>query len=215
MPGCRTGGASFARAGWILAAIGTAAMAKAQGPEPGRPPGGPGPVLDASTTRAPVVFSGGHETDPKDHGRPVVLIAAALGAPAEVFREAFRHVRPAPAGTEPDPRQVRENKAVLLAALSRYGVTNERLDTVSNYYRYVPGRGELWPTKPAAAYALLKKGAVVGYGVTTGGSGYSSPPTVTVPGLPGATAIVQLSFDKAFEKNGSVSGITVVARAGK
>ncbi|NBQ65466.1 MAG: hypothetical protein EBT95_08050 [Verrucomicrobia bacterium] len=30
-------------------------------------------------TRVPVVFSGGHETDPRDHGRPVVLIAGALG----------------------------------------------------------------------------------------------------------------------------------------
>lgn len=32
-------------------------------------------------TRVPVVFSGGHETDPRDHGRPVVLIAGALGIP--------------------------------------------------------------------------------------------------------------------------------------
>ena len=35
--------------------------------------------------------------------RPVVLIAAALGVSSDVFREAFSHVRPAPAGTRPDP----------------------------------------------------------------------------------------------------------------
>ena len=114
-----------------------------------------------STTRVPVVFSGGHETDPRDRGRPVVLIAAALGVPADVFREAFSHVRPAPAGTAPDPRQVRDNKAALLDALGPYGITNERLDTVSDYYRYVRRRGKLWPTKPASAYALVRDGKIV------------------------------------------------------
>ena len=73
-----------------------------------------------------------------------------------------------------------------MAALAPYGVTNERLDTVSNYYRYVRSRGELWPTQPAAAYALVRRGVVTGYVVTSGGSGYSSPPIVTVPGMTGA-----------------------------
>jgi hypothetical protein len=162
-----------------------------------------------AATHVPVVFSGGHETDPRDRGRPVVLVAGALGVPTEVFREAFSHVRPAPAGTEPDPQQVHDNKEALLAALSRYGVTNDRLDTVSDYYRYVRGRGELWPTKPAVAYALVKDGVITGYVVTSGGSGYSSPPTVTVPGIPGAAARAQLSFSKVFEKNGAVSAIMV------
>src|SRR5581483_6178092 len=40
----------------------------------------------------PVVFSAGHETDPRDGGRPVALIAAALGVKPEVFRAAFRGV---------------------------------------------------------------------------------------------------------------------------
>ena len=126
----------------------------------------PGP----SMTRVPVVFSGGHETDPRDRGRPVVLIAAALGVPSDVFREAFRHVRPAPAGTAPDPRQVRENKAALLDALGPYGITNKRLDTVSDYYRYVRRRGKLWPTKPASAYALVREGKIVSFVVTNGGA---------------------------------------------
>src|SRR5947209_5523361 len=67
---------------------------------------GPAPA-PAGETRIPVTFAGGHETDPRDRGRPVVLIAAALGVPADVFRAAFRNVTPAPAGREPDPEQVR------------------------------------------------------------------------------------------------------------
>lgn len=158
-------------------------------------------------SRVPVVFSGGHETDPRDGGRPVVLVAGAFGVASDVFREAFSHVRPAPAGTEPDPEQVRKNKSALMAALGRHGITNERLDTVSNYYRYVRGRGEMWPTKPAVAFALVKDGVVTGYEITSGGSGYSSAPAVSVPGVKGSRAEVQLSFDKLFEKNGAVSTI--------
>jgi hypothetical protein len=166
----------------------------------------------ASTTRVPVVFSGGHETDPRDRGRPVVLIAAALGVPSDVFREAFSHVRPAPAGTAPDPRQVRDNKAALMDALGPYGITNERLDTVSDYYRYVRRRGKLWPTKPATAYALVQDGKIVSFVVTNGGSGYTSPPTVTVRDFEGAgaSAKVELSFSKQFVNNGSVASIKLV-----
>jgi hypothetical protein len=164
----------------------------------------------SSTTRVPVVFSGGHETDPRDRGRPVVLIAAALGVPSNVFREAFSHVRPAPAGTRPDPEQVRRNKEALMDALEKYGVTNDRLDEVSNYYRYVRRRGELWKTRPAAAYALVKDGKVTSVMITNGGSGYSSPPTVTVHDVPGFEAEVKLAFSKQLNKNGSVASIKLV-----
>ena len=34
--------------------------------------------------RIPVQFTGGHDTDPVDQGRPVVLIAAALGVEPEI-----------------------------------------------------------------------------------------------------------------------------------
>jgi hypothetical protein len=165
---------------------------------------------DASMIRVPLVFSGGHETDPRDRGRPVVLVAAALGVPSDVFREAFRQVRPARAGTEPDPRQVRANKAALMTALEPYGVTNRRLDTVSNYYRYVRSRGELWPTKAAAGYALVENGKITSFVITSGGSGYSSPPTATVPDVNAVRAKVELSFSKQFEKNGSVAAITLL-----
>ncbi len=160
-------------------------------------------------TRTPVVFSGGHETDPQDRGRPVVLVAAGLGVPTEVFREAFKGVRPAPGGTKPSRQRERENKAVLLKALGKHGVTNERLDAVSDYYRYVPGRGELWTNRPAQAVALVKDGKVIGYEILDGGSGYSSPPEVTVPKIKNAKAAVKLSFGKDLETNGSISAITV------
>jgi hypothetical protein len=165
---------------------------------------------ETQSVHVPVVFSGGYDTDPRDGGRPVVLIAPALGVPSEVFREAFRHVRPAHAGTRPDPEQVRQNKAALMNALGRYGVTNERLDTVSNYYRYVRSRGEMWPTRPASAYAVVEKGVVTRYVITDGGSGYTSPPTITVPGISVAAAKIQLSFGKSFDRNGSIAAITVV-----
>jgi hypothetical protein len=163
---------------------------------------------DPSMTRVPVKFSGGHETDRRDRGRPVVLIAAALGVKPEVFRDAFSHVRPAPAGTRPDPDQVRENKDALMDALGPYGITNDRLDEVSNYYRYVRSRGEMWPTKPAQAYAEVKDGKIVKFVVTKGGAGFSSPPTITVPGFDIATK-VELAFGKKLEKNGSVVAITL------
>jgi len=164
---------------------------------------------DASMTRVPVKFSGGHETDRRDRGRPVLLIAAALGVSSDVFRDAFSQVRPAPAGTRPSPDQVRKNKESLMNALGPHGVTNDRLDEVSNYYRYVRSRGEMWPTKPAQSYAEVEGGKIVRFVVTKGGSGYSSPPIVSVPGFDVATK-VELSFGKKFETNGAVAAITLV-----
>ena len=90
-----------------------------------------------------------------------------------------------------------------MEALGSYGVTNERLDMVSDYYRYVRGRGALWPTKPAAGYALVETGKITRFVVTRGGSGYSSPPTTTVPNFDGIAVKVELSFSKQLKKNGS------------
>jgi hypothetical protein len=160
-------------------------------------------------SQVPLVFSGGHETDPQDRGRPVILIAGALGVPPQVFRTAFRQVRPARAGTEPEPAQVRQNKSALMAALRPYGVTNERLDTVSNYYRYVRSRNESWPVKAAVGYAVVQNGIVLRYVITDGGSGYSSPPQVTIKDLPGATGTAQIAYGPAFDRNGSVSSVVV------
>lgn len=169
---------------------------------------GAAPAQTSATQQTlPVEFSGGHETDPRDHGRPVVLVAGALGVQPEDFREAFSHVHPAPPGKEPEPEQVRENKAALMSALGKYGVTNERLDQVSNYYRYRRERGQMWPTSPAKAYANVRDGKVVSIVVTTGGSGYSSPPSVHVPGARLTAATAELQFSANFEQNGMIKGI--------
>lgn len=173
-------------------------------------------ALPPGVTRVAVTFSGGHETVPVDHGRPVKLIAAALGVKDEVFRDAFSRVHPAgPGSGGPTREEAQANKKVLMDALGKFGITNERLDTVSNFYRYPPGRGNRWKTQPATANALVKNGAVIGYEIISGGYGYTTPPTVSVPGIAAATAKVELAFGKDFETNGAVSAITVAQGKGK
>src|SRR3954451_20959339 len=132
-------------------------------------------VTQASETKIPVTFSGGHETDPKDHGRPVVLVAAALDVKPEVFRKAFSGVTPA-RGRGPTGDEARRNKEALMKVLGPYKVTNDRLDEVSDYYRYRPQASELWPTKPAKAYSIVDGGRIKKVIVTEPGAGYSSPP---------------------------------------
>ncbi|MET0263493.1 MAG: hypothetical protein ABW223_11380 [Rariglobus sp.] len=165
--------------------------------------------LPAGVTRVPVVFSGGHETEPVDRGRPVKLIAAALGVTDEVFREAFSAVRPAgPESGGPTHHEAQKNKAALMTVLKKHGITNERLDAVSNYYRYLPGSSALWKNKPATANALVKNGQVIAYEITQAGAGYTTPPTVTIPGINASPAKVVLSFGKDLETNGSISSVT-------
>jgi hypothetical protein len=110
----------------------------------------------ATPRQVSVRISGGHATDSRDGGRPVRLIAAALGVPTQVFREAFSSVSPAAAGEEPDPAQVQRNKAELLEVLAPYGVTNERLDEVSDFYRYAGSAGQTWTQRAARATATAR-----------------------------------------------------------
>jgi hypothetical protein len=154
-----------------------------------------------------LVISGGHESDPRDHGRPVVLIGHALGVTPEIFREAFSRVRPAPAGERPTPERERQNKTVLLEALSRHGITNDQLDTVSNFYRYQPGRDRLWPTKNARAVAVLNDGKITSVKIIDPGAGYSSTPTITVPNHPDLVLTPTLSFGRDLKVNGSIARI--------
>ncbi|MGV3660707.1 MAG: hypothetical protein ACO1TE_11000 [Prosthecobacter sp.] len=168
-------------------------------------------AASAGVTKVPVTFTGGHDTDPRDRGRPVILIGPALGVTAEIFRDAFSGVRPAgPGRGGPTGEEARANKKVLMNALGKHGITNDRLDEVSNFYRYPPGSRELWQHTEAKANALVKNGAIVGYEIVEGGAGYTTPPTVTVPGVQGPAPKVELAFGKKFETNGSVSAITVV-----
>lgn len=168
------------------------------------------PTLPNGVTRVPVTFSGGHDTEGQDRGRPVVLVAGGLGVKPEVFREAFSHVHPAgPGSGGPTGEEARANKAALMSALGKYGITNDRLDEVSNYYRYMRSNGEMWKTRNAVANALVKNGAVTAYEIVDGGAGYSSPPSITVAGVKAAPAKIELSFGKDLTKNGAIASITI------
>ena len=164
------------------------------------------PVIETAETPAAetvtVTIEGGLETDPVDNGRPVVLIAAALGVPTEVFREAFSGVSPAGAGEEVDEQRAQANKAVLLSVLGPYGITNDQLDAASNFYRYNGSAGELWPNEPATA--TFSDGVIT---ITNPGYGYSSAPTVTLSN--GQTATATLAYGTDTATNGSVTAITV------
>jgi hypothetical protein len=165
--------------------------------------------VQAEEMNLPVMFSGGHETDQRDHGRPVVLVAGGLGVKPEVFREAFSNVHPAKREGGPTGEEARRNKEVLMKALGPHGITNDRLDDVSNYYRYQPQKGKLWPTTAAKAHAVVEDGKVKRIVVDEGGGGYSSTPTATVEGMNRLKLKVTLSFGKDLKKNGAVASIQV------
>ena len=167
-----------------------------------------GSMVQAVETKVPVTFSGGHVTDPKDHGRPVVLVAAGLGVKPEVFRKAFSGVTPA-RGRGPTGEEARRNKEALMKVLGPYKVTNERLDEVSNYYRYRPQEGEMWPTKPAKAYAVVEDGKIKKVVVTEPGAGYSSSPKATVKGLEKVQLETKVKFVTDLKKNGGIESIEV------
>ena len=145
----------------------------------------------------------------------MVLVAGGLGVTPDVFREAFSRVKPAPAGQEPDPRQVQLNKRALLDALSKYGVTNDRLDEVSDTYRYRPGAGNVWKHTDAMVEVVITNvgGKVTGFGIKNAGNGYSSPPQISVPGFPNLKTKVTLQFTKDLATNGSIKAIEIIPPA--
>jgi phosphatidylethanolamine-binding protein (PEBP) family uncharacterized protein len=160
-----------------------------------------------------VQLTGGFETDPRDHGRPVVLVAAALGVSSDVFRDAFSEVHPAPAGEQPQPDQVRRNKAVLMEKLGPLGVTDDRLNEVSNYYRYPPGSRELWRHKPASATAQVVNGVVTGITIVDPGAGYTSAPVASIPDMPQVQLKATLALGRDLATNGAIKEITIVPPA--
>lgn len=163
---------------------------------------------EAEVTGVTVTISGGFETDPVDGGRPVVLIAAALGVPTETFRTAFSGVDPADPGTGPTGDEAQANKAALLNVLGPLGITNDQLDDVSDHYRYNGAAGETWPQRTATATATVTDGVVTAITVTDPGVGYSSSPTVTVTGASVSAAAV-VSYGTDLDSNGSLSAITL------
>ena len=197
------------------------------GPPPGPPPDGdqnaPPPAtqpqadaskLDvmpspsANASQVPVQFTGGHDTDPRDGGRPVILIASALGVSSDVFRDAFSRVHPAgPGSGGPTDAEARQNKQVLMQKLSPYGITDDRLNAVSNFYRYSRSRGEMWRNTPATAYATVQNGKIVALTVTNPGAGYTTPPIIAVDGMPDVKIAATLAFGTDFKTNGSVKSL--------
>ncbi|MEA2492205.1 MAG: hypothetical protein QOJ29_116 [Thermoleophilaceae bacterium] len=169
-------------------------------------------VASASTsTRSRTVnvqIAGGHATKAVDSGRPVVLVAAGLGVPESVFREAFSHVSPAPAGSEPDPAQVNRNKAALLKVLRPYGVTNDALDRASNHYRYNRPAGESWPHTAAIVKATVANGHMTAVRIVRAGSGYTSAPSLRVPGVSDKLK-GRLGFSKRFAANGRLVSVSL------
>jgi hypothetical protein len=168
-------------------------------------------LSQAAEMKVPVTFSGGHEISKDDFGRPVPLIAAALDVKPEVFRKAFSGVKPA-RGRGPSRDEARKNKEALLKVLAPHGVTNDRLDEVSDYYRYRPQEGELWPITAAKAYAVVEDGEVQKIVVTEPGAGYSSSPTIQVEGFKNVEFKVTLELSKDLKKNGGISGVEIFRR---
>ena len=153
-----------------------------------------------------VTISGGHDIGKDDHGRPCVLIAVALGVKTEVFREAFAGVTPAKGG-RPSGEEAQRNKDALLKVLAPHKVTNERLDEVSDYYRFRPQDKELWKHAEAKAHAVVEGGKVTKVVVDEAGAGYTTPPKVTVKGFEKAEFVVTLNFEKDLKKNGGVKSV--------
>jgi hypothetical protein len=166
-------------------------------------------MAQAFEMKAPVTISGGHEIGKNDYGRPVVLMAAALGVKPDEFRKAFSGVRPAH-GRGPTGAEARRNKEALMKVLGPLKVTNERMDEVANYYRFRPQNGELWPTKPAKAHAIVEDGKIKKFVITDPGAGYSSPPKVSVKGFEKVPLEAKLKLDTDLKKNGGIASIELV-----
>lgn len=161
-------------------------------------------VARGEEREVPLTITGGHDIGPDDFGRPVYLIAGALGVKPEQFREAFKNVKPA-RGREPTGEEQRKNKEALMKVLRPLGVTNERLDEVANYYRFRPQEGERWPTKPAKGHAVVEDGKVKKLVITDPGAGYNTPPRVTIADMGDVRIRATLAFDKELKKNGGVA----------
>jgi len=164
--------------------------------------------MSQATTRK-IIITDGHETIPIDHGRPVELIANALGVTPEVFRDAFSGVTPAENGP-PSPSHAKANKQILMNKLGPYGVTNEQLDEVSDFYRYRPQSGEIWQHKPAVATATIKNGEVTGISIVDGGFGYSTPPNIQITGHEGVRVKAEIEFTSDLKTNGRIKTLTII-----
>jgi hypothetical protein len=147
-----------------------------------------------------LTISGGFELHSNDYGRPVPLYASMLGVPPKVFRQAFSGVHPDP-GHDPSTEDQQANKDALMSVLGPYGVTNDELDRVANYYRFDTTKGQTWRHRAAKAVVTVRNGKIVGVRVTDPGTGYTYTPQVSVRGFSGALK-VRVVFTKRFGTNG-------------
>ncbi|MDG1895512.1 MAG: hypothetical protein P8J37_11420 [Fuerstiella sp.] len=103
----------------------------------------------------------------------------------------------------------RANKKVLMDAIGRYGVSNERLDEVSDYYRYNRSAGEVWKHSPPTTTATVRDGRVTGFDITDPGNGYLVPTSVSVVGFSDIDVEAKIEFSDDFRTNGRIVSITV------
>lgn len=155
-----------------------------------------------------ITISGGHETDDIDAGRPVFLIGSMLGITGEQFRDAFSYVTPEENGHLND-ETAQANKVKLLAQLEPYGITNDEINRVTDYYRYYPGDTNIWPYAHVVLDATISNGAVTSFEVTSGGHGYTSNVTIVVDGYGNIPVNATISYTDSFETNGAIDTITV------
>jgi hypothetical protein len=97
---------------------------------------------------------------------PLYLLPQHSEYPIEVFREAFSGVTPAGNDRGPTSEEAQSNKAALMKVLAPYGITNDRLDEVSNYYRYNASKGVIWTSTQASATAIITNGVLTGVKIT-------------------------------------------------
>jgi hypothetical protein len=76
-----------------------------------------------------------------------------------------------------------------------------------------PTRGqEVWRVTFATAYATVKDGVVTRITIINPGSGRSSEPNVSVPGIPEVHVTAMRAFGKDFAKNGSFRNLPSARR---
>jgi len=155
-----------------------------------------------------ITISGGHETDDIDAGRPVFLIGSMLGITGEQFRDAFSYVTPEENGHLND-ETAQANKVKLLAQLEPYGITNDEINSVTDYYRYYPGDINIWPYAHVVLDATISNGTVTSFKVISGGHGYTSNVTIVVDGYGNIPVNAIISYTDSFETNGAIDTITV------
>ncbi|NQZ84340.1 MAG: hypothetical protein HRU03_01360 [Nanoarchaeales archaeon] len=154
-------------------------------------------------------INGGYELDLEDKGRPTKLISEGLGISQEQFQYAFSFVTPAGAGRSPTKEEEEKNKIALMNVLEPLGISNDKLDEVSNYYRYRTEVNKKWRHVEAELYAVIIDGVVVSVEITNKGAGYTSKPSLSIEGFEDVELVPVISFSTHLESNGELSEVII------